>query len=252
MLKRRNWQEETYRSFEAATMPPQFDRVVADPKRLEHDLLGAMAWGYSYNPKAIEKFAREAMILETKRLCFQRGVYLARPIQEHENVTVTQIHERAYFEVGNPYIPIASWASHALAHHVRTFGPGRWWGLGSLENWEPTEAGYQRYNWPDGHISPHRDRRSDQLLGATLTLEGSAVVKIHEPIDDPDDYTNLTLVDEFETKPGGLMLLRAPGFGDGKQIIHEVLPPKKGRRLVLNLRMRPDVLKAPGEETSHE
>jgi hypothetical protein len=38
------------------------------------------------------------------------------------------------------------------------------------------------------------------------------------------------------------MFLRAPGFGNGEQIIHEVLPPLNNEeRLILNLRMRKNV-----------
>ncbi len=243
--------DEIRKDMELRRTPPQFDRVLTDPESMRSKLIGVMESGYDFDPNAIEKFARDVLKRETNWLTFERGVYLAKPIQEHGNTTVTQIHERAYLPIGDPRIPVATWASRALAHHVGIYGRNRLWGF-DVSQWEPTEAGYQRYDWPDGHISPHRDRRTDQLLGATLTLEGSAVIKIHEPKDDPDDYTNLELVNEFETRPGSLMLLRAPGAGNGKQIIHEVLPPKKGRRLVLNLRMRPDVLKAPGEEVRHE
>lgn len=251
MNKQQKYAHEIKKDMDLRRTPPHVDRVLTDPEKIRTTLIDAMEFGYAFDPKAIEKFARDALRRETNWLTFQRGVYFAKPIKEYGNTTVTQIHERAYLPIGDPRIPVASWASHALAHHVGIYGRNTLWGF-DVSQWQPTEAGYQRYDWPDGHISPHRDRRSDQLLGATLTLEGSAVIRIHEPKADPDDYTNLELVNEFETRPGGLMLLRAPGGGSGKQVIHEVLPPKKGRRLVLNLRMRPDVLKTPGEEGSHE
>jgi hypothetical protein len=252
MSKAQKYLHEIQKDMELQRTPPCVDRVLTNPEKFRSVLVRAMLFGYAFDAKAIEKFAQDVLKRETRWLTFARGVYHAKPIQENAATTVTQIHERAYLPIGDPRIPIATWASRALAHHVEMYGQcSRIWGF-DVSQWAPTEAGYQRYDWPDGHISPHRDRRSDQLLGATLTLEGSAMVKIHQPKDDPNDYSNLELINEFETRPGSLMLLRAPGGGNGKQVIHEVLPPKKGRRLVLNLRMRPDVLKAPSEEPSHE
>jgi hypothetical protein len=108
-----------------------------------------------------------------------------------------------------------------------------------------SEAGYQLYRDPDHHISKHRDRRNDELLAATITIRGSAVVGIHEAIDDPDDYTNTRQVDECVTEGGTIMFLRAQGVGNGEQVIHDVSGPIDGPRLILNLRQRPNVLPSP-------
>lgn len=202
--------------------------------------------GYSFTPRAINLLACKAMELETDLLCMEEGDHVAHPINSGSLKEVRQLHERVYAAVGDEDIAVASAISQALIKEARRVCPPLWSQV--LNKWAPTEAGYQRYRTASDHISPHRDRKTDQLLGATITINGAAVVKIHKPLGDPDDYSNLELVDEFETGRGSLMLLRASGLGSGEQVIHEVLPPCRSSRLILNLRMRPDVLKAPGEE----
>lgn len=211
--------------------------------------------GYIFCPDALSAKAREAAEAEAAALLFEDGEYVAKPISEYKNTRVTQAHERAYFAIGDWRVPVATAASNALVRKVNQIVmqvPAAGGLLRNLENWAPTEAGYQRYRNSNHHISPHRDRRTDQLLGATWTVKGVAPVRIYRPLGDPNDYDNLEVIDEFEAISGGLMLLRAPGFGSGEQVIHEVLSPIAGERLVLNLRMRPDVLKAPSKEACDE
>lgn len=221
------------------------------------DLRAALAQaalkGYAFSVDALTAEACEAIEEEASRLRFEAGDYVTKPIHEYKTTRVTQAHERAYFVVGDRQIPVATAVSRALVYQVSrilSMAPidDPLWGL---TDWAPTEAGYQRYRNTDDHISPHRDRRTDQLLGATATVNGSALVRIHRTLGDPNDYTNTAVIDEFQAEKGGLMLLRAPGFGSGEQEIHEVLPPTEGERLILNLRMRPDVLKAPNKEVHH-
>jgi hypothetical protein len=180
---------------------------------------------------------------EVETLNLEEGDHLTYPINAGTSREVRQLHARAYLPIGHVDIPIANLVTQALIQEVQAltkFYP-------ELKSWGPTEAGYQCYRDSRDWISPHRDRRTDQLLSATLTINGSALVRIHEPVANPDDYSNLKLVDEFLTSPGSVMLLRAPGLGCGTQIIHEVLPPISGSRLILNLRMRPNILKPPSE-----
>ncbi|MGI8634739.1 MAG: hypothetical protein ACR2KZ_04985 [Segetibacter sp.] len=207
--------------------------------------------GYAFCPHVILPKACQAMEQEVSQLEFEAGDYSAQPIEEHKRTKVTQRHERFYRPIDDCHVPIARLVSQALisqAHQARADSSAAGNPIHDLANWAPSEIGYQRYRDGGDHISPHRDRRTDQFLGATVTIHGSALVRIHEPLNDPDDYTDLSQVDECETSPGSLMLLRAPGFGVGRQAIHEVLPPRSGSRLILNLRMRPDVLKAPNQE----
>ncbi len=217
-------------------------------------LTQAAVQGYVFCPGALSSKAREAMETEAAGLPFEDEEYVAKPIREYKSTKVTQAHERAYFAIGDWRVPVATIVSSALVRKVNQIAtrvPATDNPLLGLADWAPTEAGYQRYRTTSHHISPHRDRRTDQLLGATWTVGGSAPVRIHRALGDPNDYENLEVIDEFEATKGGLMLLRAPGFGSGEQVIHEVLPPTNGERLVLNLRMRPDILKAPGEEGQH-
>jgi hypothetical protein len=207
---------------------PEFD--------VQKAVIRAEKEGYSFSARAITQEACRAMEAEADSLDLQASVQ--SPLNEGTKREVIQSHERAYRPVNDTEVPIAAFVSRALIRRVRNASPI----YPELSVWQPTEAGYQRYRSADDGISPHRDRKSDQLLAATITISGASLIKIYEPIDDPDDYTKLRLVDEFQTQQGSMMLLKAPGLGDGQQTIHEALPPARGNRLVLNLRMRPDVL----------
>jgi len=119
--------------------------------------------------------------------------------------------------------------------------------LPSGSNWLPNELGFQIYAKENHWISPHKDRKSDKILSLTLTLSGEAKVNIYIPNSTIVDYKNLYKIDEHLTKPGTAMFLKAPGLGNGEQIIHEVESPTKCPRLILNLRMRETLLKSPKE-----
>ena len=203
--------------------------------------------GYAFSPDALTAEACKALEEEAAQLQFEAGNYVTKPIKEYKSTRVTQAHERAYFHIGDRKVPVATAISRALTHYIIQLASTENL-LKDLQLWAPTEAGYQRYRTDSHHISPHRDRRTDQLLGVTATVNGSAPVRAYRPLGASNDYSQLELVEEFETASRALMFLRAPGFSNSEQVIHEVLPPTEGERLVLNLRMRHDVLKAPGEE----
>lgn len=173
-------------------------------------------------------------------LDLMEGDHVRYPINAGSKREVKQLHIRSYHSIGDDIVPVATQLSNKLAQVFRPLDP-------ILSDWIPTEAGYQLYRDNNDWISPHRDRRNDQLLSATITIKGSAEVKIYDYLEDPDDYTRLKLKDTFLTSAGTLMLLRAPGLGNGEQVIHEVCPPQNGSRLILNLRTRPNVLKTPKE-----
>jgi hypothetical protein len=196
--------------------------------------------GYFFVLQAITNLARVHLEKEIRSLLLEEGSHVAVPINTGKKTEVRQQHERFYCAVGDSRTPAATLASKGIMQAIHAVEP-------ELNGWSPTEVGYQRYRNSDDWISPHRDRRTDEKLAVTLTLRGSAVVRVFEPFEDPDDYspTNLRVIDEFRTASGSLMMLRAPGYGSGGQIIHEVLPPEHGVRNILNLRMRPDVLTRP-------
>jgi hypothetical protein len=197
--------------------------------------------GYFFAQEAIRPDICIAMEEEVGRLILEEGDHVNKPINVGTSREVRQLHERAYLPIDHPDVPVATAVTDSLAQSMRNVS----YVYPELIEWRATEAGYQRYRTTSDWISPHRDRRNDQLLAITITINGSALVRIHEPIDDPDDYKNLRVVDEFRTTPGSVMLLRAYGLGGGEQVIHEVMPPEEDSRLILNLRMRPDVLKNP-------
>lgn len=107
-----------------------------------------------------------------------------------------------------------------------------------LAGWKPRNACYQLYRDSNERITPHRDPASDHQIVATATIDGQALVRMYEAIDDPNDYssTNLRQIYEHQARSGSIMLLRTTGFGSGERIIHEVLPPQSRKRLVLALR----------------
>lgn len=195
--------------------------------------------GYAFVSNAITPIACQAMKSEAFGLELAEGDHITYPINAGTKREVRQLHVRAYHSIGDELVPVATQVSEMLAQAFNWHE--------SLKNWMPTEAGYQLYRDQRDWISPHRDRRNDQLLSVTITIEGSAVINIYDYLDDPDDYSKLVLKDSFVTSTGTVMLLRAPGLGNGQQIIHEVMGPEYGSRLILNLRTRPNVLKHPKE-----
>lgn len=173
---------------------------------------------------------------ESDDLDFQFQDSVTHPIWKGSRNEVRQKHSRSYHMISSGNVPAASLLSQECSQ------------LFPINGWLMTEAGYQRYRSDSDFISPHRDRRSDHLMSVTVTLAGSALVRILIPNSDHSDYTDLSVLDQFMTKPGSAMILRAPGLGSGEQVIHEVFPPESGSRLILNLRMRDSVLRQLNEE----
>lgn len=195
--------------------------------------------GYAFFAGAADPALLAALKEELERLPLEFGDHERYPINKGAPNEVRQRHERCYRPLGHADVPAATALCRALAALAA--------GHRELDGWLPDEIGYQRYRGADDRISPHRDRASDRLFSLTFTIAGSAWVRIHEPETEPPDYARLRLVDSFLTAPGTVMCLRAPGFGGGEQVIHEVLPPVAAPREILNLRMRPTVLKPPAE-----
>ena len=209
-------------------LEPDFDLKGAVIKTVEQ--------GYCFASSVITEEACAAMEDEAEGKGFQPSTQL---INDGTSRQVTQSHERAYLPICDDEVPVAALVTRALMRRIQALDAI----YPELADWRPTEAGYQRYRSSDDGISPHRDRESDQLLAVTITLNGSAPVRIYKPLGGPYDYSNLRLTDEFKTERGSVMLLKAPGLGDSQRTIHEAVPPSYGSRLILNLRMRPDVLK---------
>jgi hypothetical protein len=212
---------------------PEFDLAAAVKQTTER--------GYLFATDALQAEARQALAFEINNTELAASDERAQAVNAGRPNEVQQHHERAYFAYGDERIPAANFVVNSLVQQIRAIRDHP-----ELRSWQPTEVGYQRYRGSRDWIGPHRDRASDQLLSVTFTLSGSGMVRIFEAVgDNPNDYSQLSQTDEFRTLPGSLMLLRAPGLGNGEQVIHQVLPPAAGRRLIVNLRMRPDVLPPP-------
>ncbi len=214
--------------------------MLTDQFLLESIISKVIDTGCVFVDKGISMDFCRAMEEEVNNLELEEGDHINYPINAGTLREVKQLHIRSYHQIGSDMVPVASLISHLFAQKINILHP-------VLKNWMPTEAGYQRYRDNKDWISPHRDRRNDKLLSITITINGSAEVKTYTPLDNPDDYTRLELKDRFLTNPGTIMFLRAPGLGNGEQIIHEVCPPINGSRLILNLRMRDNLLKTPEE-----
>lgn len=210
--------------------------VLQESFNFEKAINSARSEGYYFSEDALDSKTLEALNKEITglELAANDDSALLNPGRANQ---VRQSHERKYVEFGDKSAPTATWVAFSLARIVREYTS-----VPELRKWLPNEIGYQRYHKDSGFIDPHRDRASDKLLGVTFTLSGSAKVKIFEPLGEPDDYSNLRQVDEFQAEEGGIMLLRAKGLGNGERTIHQVLPPTSSERSVLNLRMRPDIL----------
>lgn len=184
---------------------------------------------YFYNDEEL----CSGLLEEVTSLPLDYGDHIHYPINNGKSNQVTQSHERYYQMLDHISIPTASRLCYNLASTV------------NLPGWLPNEIGYQRYRDKRDYISPHKDRQSDHLLSITLTIAGSAWIKIYK---ESSDYSNLVQIDEYLAVPNTVMVLRAPGFGNGEQIIHEVMPPLNNiPRIILNLRMRSTLLKTPDE-----
>lgn len=187
--------------------------------------------GFSFVPGAVSQDVLDEILAETETLSFETDEQVFRAGSANR---VEQHLEKCNVSVLDERIPTVKLVAEGLAQQARFRRH-----YAALRNWMPNEAGFQLYK-EGHHITAHRDSAKDLFLGATVTLRGSAVVKMYRTIDNPIDYrpNNLQQLDTHTTQPGDIMFLRANGLANGVQVPHEVLPPIADERLTLNLRMR--------------
>jgi hypothetical protein len=220
---------------------PALPEVLHPAFDLEAAVRQAAELGYYFGAGAITEDTLLAFQNEVDSLPLEVGDHNVQPINAGKKHQVKQLHARFYTDLWDERVIVARAVTEAVADRIAKMthiDP-------ALANWLPNEVGYQKYRDSHDYISPHRDRRNDQILALTITISGSNIIRTHEPLGDPNDYSNLRQTDEFRTSPGSVMFLRAPSLGSGEQVIHSVLPPETGSRLILNLRMRPDILPPP-------
>ena len=138
--------------------------------------------------------------------------------------------ETEAFEVGGRLsgYPLLAELRRALVRAVREQGRG----IRGLSTWRPTEISVQRYRGGAVGITPHLDGKRYRRLVAIFTILGRARFTVcrdrgGEPLE------------EWETVPGSLVLLRGPGLGglrDGRPF-HRVSGPESGRRTSVGFRM---------------
>lgn len=179
---------------------------------------------------------------EMDGLPLEVGDHVTYPINAGKSNEVRQLHARAYRMIDDVDVPFAAQVCRGLADVLSSSEI-----FPELKDWMPNEIGYQLYRGKTDWISPHRDRRTDLMFSVTFTIAGSAPISIHTSEVDPPDYRHLRQIDEYISVPGTVLFLRAPGFGSGEQVIHEVMPPTSDYRKIVNLRARPTLLPAPSE-----
>jgi hypothetical protein len=138
--------------------------------------------------------------------------------------------ETEAFEVGGRLsgYPLLAELRRALVRAVREQGRG----IRGLSTWRPTEISVQRYRGGAVGITPHLDGKRYRRLVAIFTILGTARFTVcrdrgGEPLE------------EWETVPGSLVLLRGPGLGglrDGRPF-HRVSGPEDGLRYSVGFRM---------------
>lgn len=191
--------------------------------------------GYFFQSNALSEEA--AYLLEYEAGSLYDSGQMKPPVNS-ETTGVSQNHDHFYTEYGDRRVVYANVIIEGLVRAIKELER-----FPELRDWFPKEVGYQRYSG-EGYIDIHRDRATDKLLAATFTISGVAGIEIYQTINSPNDYSpgNVKLIDEFESEPRSIMLLRASGFGSGQRIPHKVLNPVVVPRNVLNLRMRSTIL----------
>lgn len=223
--------------------------MLFQPQLLRAALPSVVERGYAFVDDALTESATLMLAGELRALPLEQenadGMVVYGRGTKHE---VRQMHSRSYTLVA----PTRYDLPHAMGWSLST---ELWCVLSSElsrlclhgDRWFLNELGYQRYEPGAGFISAHRDRRSDRILSVTATLSGEADVSILAPGPDDSYIQGVRVLDVHACRAGSLMLLRAPGLGCGKQMLHSVGTPRvaMGPREILNLRMRDDVLPQP-------
>ena len=134
------------------------------------------------------------------------------------------------FDIRDPMdgYPAVAELRDELAELIRYHGRG----VPGLATWRPNEVGVARYRRGSLGITPHLDGRRYRRLVAVVTLFGNARFAVCR-------NRSGDILAEWQTGPGSLVLLRAPGLGgirDGRPF-HRVVGPPRGERCSLGFRM---------------
>ena len=180
---------------------------------------------------AAQGYARLPEAADPAFLRLVRREVEAGPFQRFEGSFGKVRQEIEGFDVEAPMegFPRVRELAAELTALVRAHGRG----LRGLATWTVNEVGVARYRPGSLGITPHLDGRWYRRLVAVLTVHGRARFAVCGSRDPGD------VVEEWETEPGDLVLMRGPGLArhrDGRPF-HLVEGPRRGTRLSLGLRM---------------
>jgi hypothetical protein len=191
---------------------------------LHHPLMRAAEVGASFVADALTDAMRKILHAEIGAGSFeplpaQIGAYGVR--QEAELLQIDPDRVTSYPAVAQLRLDLAGLV-HAHGH-----------GIPGLAAWQPNDIAAMRYHAGSLGVTPHRDSKRYRQLIAIFTVAGSAT------------FTHCadregTVVNRWQTTPGSLVLLRAPGpAGAGEtRPFHTISGPTNGPRVSLTFRMR--------------
>lgn len=197
--------------------------ILADDLDLGAGLAQVVGQGFAYLPHALAATSCRLVHEETAGGPFatlppETGPYRVREDADYYRITLATI---------GAYPTVAALRDELVAR-VRASGGD----IAGLLHWEPNDMAVQRYAPHSLGISPHRDGAKNAFLVAVFTTAGSAQFVICA------DRAG-TVVAQWRTRPGGLVLLRGPGLAgiaDGRPF-HAVRGPRTAERHSLSYRM---------------
>jgi hypothetical protein len=132
-----------------------------------------------------------------------------------------------YWVTAEPFdeVPLVKRLGDDLAARVRSLHVG-------ASSWMPNEVYVQRYRVGDLGVTAHRDWKRYRYLVAIFTAAGEAEFMLCK-------NRAGEVLRSWTAAPGGLILLRAPGFAgvDDGRALHAIRGPSAGERISVTYRM---------------
>lgn len=191
---------------------------------LRHALLRVVTSGMAFVEKALDHDCCRCLQHEVQSGTFEQLPSEVGPYRVREEADLFRITEA---NLDN--YPAVRKVCRELISRVHADGHG----IDGSDRWVPNDIAVMRYRPGSIGVSPHRDGLRNHYLIAIVTSQGSA------PLAHCLNREG-TIIEEWETIPGSLVLLRAPGFagseGDDRPF-HAVRGPEAGWRYSLTFRM---------------
>lgn len=185
-------------------------------------LHGTMTLGAAFVPAALDETFRRRLLAEIEDGPFEALAERSgrKGVRQQADIFVVRDDMRAY--------PHVRELRDDLVSHLREQA-GQ---LPGLPAWLPNDASVQRYAPGSLGVSPHLDGKRFHYLVAVITVGGAASFALCT------DRTG-TVLRQWETLPGSLVLMRAPGLADSEdgRPLHTVRGPEECHRTSLTYRM---------------